>query len=275
MARRKIEIIASEETYRNLATFTDINQLNNAVRHYKRQYADQLTNTAVKVLDVLHRYSAKYTGVSFLAKNTIAEIVGVSRRTVIRVCQLLESLGIVKQYEMKRSSDMKQTSNAIVIQPIEELQTTETVTQEATDNSANMSHENKFNSIKTNNINKRIERVDNDNIESIKLDKSFTSDYVPEPFKQLVGAFFNDAATIEEYWRMVRISAYHIRDIYELTDNDVLNLGMESFRQTVAKWRKKRIKTKPIAYFWGVINRKIDYMFFEFLRDNGGHYYVS
>ncbi|PEP84722.1 cytosolic protein, partial [Bacillus toyonensis] len=33
-------------------------------------------------------------------------------------CQHLESLGIIKQLEMKRKSDMQQTSNAIVIQPI-------------------------------------------------------------------------------------------------------------------------------------------------------------
>lgn len=118
MSKKVIEIIASEESYRNLSTFSDIKQLNEAVRQYKVKYADKLTNTAVRVLDVLHRYSAKYTGVSFMAKNTIAELIGVSRRTVIRVCQLLESLGIIKQYEMKRSSDMKQTSNAIVIQAV-------------------------------------------------------------------------------------------------------------------------------------------------------------
>ena len=48
----------------------------------------------------------------------IAEDLNISRRTVIRVCLHLESLGIIKQLEMKRKSDMRQTSNAIVIQPI-------------------------------------------------------------------------------------------------------------------------------------------------------------
>ncbi|MGQ0422797.1 cytosolic protein, partial [Bacillus sp. HC-Mk] len=68
--------------------------------------------------DHLHHYSAKYLGVSFKTKNNIADALHISRRTVIRVCQYLESLGIIKQLEMKRKSDRRQTSNVIVIQPI-------------------------------------------------------------------------------------------------------------------------------------------------------------
>ena len=77
-------------------------------------------------MDLLHRYNAKYTGVSFLRKNQIGDLIGKSRRTAIRACRRLEELGIIRQYEMKRSSDMQQTSNAIVVQPIH----IEVVTQE-------------------------------------------------------------------------------------------------------------------------------------------------
>ncbi|WP_206631358.1 hypothetical protein, partial [Mesorhizobium sp. M7A.F.Ca.MR.362.00.0.0] len=42
---------------------------------------------------------------------------GLGYRTVIRICGRLESLGIIRQYAMKRASDMQQTSNAIVIIP--------------------------------------------------------------------------------------------------------------------------------------------------------------
>ena len=122
MAKQKIQIIASEETYKNLQTFADISELNETVRAHKERFKDDLTKSAAKVLDLLHRYSAKYTGVSFLLKNTIAKELEISRRTVIRACQQLESLGIIRQYEMKRKTDMMQTSNAIVIQPITDSQ---------------------------------------------------------------------------------------------------------------------------------------------------------
>ncbi|PFB52070.1 cytosolic protein, partial [Bacillus thuringiensis] len=103
-----ITIIASEETYENLASFQTLKELNDTVRAYKKQY--KLNKNQMAVLDHLHHYSAKYLGVSFKTKNNIADALHISRRTVIRVCQYLETLGIIKQLEMKRKSDMRQTS---------------------------------------------------------------------------------------------------------------------------------------------------------------------
>lgn len=113
MSKKAITIIANEESYKNLATFTTIEELNKTVRHYRDNFKDQLNKNAIAILDILHRYSAKYTGCSFRAKQNIADDLNISRRTVIRACQLLESLGIIKQYETKRNSDKQQTSNAI------------------------------------------------------------------------------------------------------------------------------------------------------------------
>src|SRR5699024_9892671 len=54
-------------------------------------------------------------------KSTIAEHIGKSRRTIIRVCNRLESLGIIEQHEARRvRGDRRQSSNIIVIQPIKE-----------------------------------------------------------------------------------------------------------------------------------------------------------
>ena len=154
MAKQKIQIIASEETYKNLQTFADISELNEAVRAHKERFKDDLTKSAVKVLDLLHRYSAKYTGVSFLLKNTIAKELEISRRTVIRACQQLESLGIIRQYEMKRKTDMMQTSNAIVIQPITASQKRPLVQGADTQESPKVSHQKNNISLKQNiNIN--------------------------------------------------------------------------------------------------------------------------
>jgi DNA-binding Lrp family transcriptional regulator len=139
MAKERIEIIASEATYENLSTFKSIEELNETVRSYKDKFAGELNKTAVAVLDVIHRHAAKYKGVAFPSKNYIAEKVGKSRRTVIRVCQRLEELGIIRQLEMKRASDMKQTSNAIVIQPLNEC--TGTQIESVTQDEPKMSHQ--------------------------------------------------------------------------------------------------------------------------------------
>jgi hypothetical protein len=95
--------------------FKSIEELNAAVAAHKRNH--KLSKTEIAVLDVLARYSCKNIGKSWLAKSTIARLVGKSRRTVIRACNRLEALGIIRQYERRRETgDRRQTSNLIVIQ---------------------------------------------------------------------------------------------------------------------------------------------------------------
>jgi DNA-binding MarR family transcriptional regulator len=102
-----------------MQTFISVAEMDEAIRCHKRN--NQLNKTEIAVLDVLARFSCKEIGKSFLAKNTIAKLIGKSRRTVIRACNRLESLGIIRQYERKRTTgDRRQTSNLIVILPAEE-----------------------------------------------------------------------------------------------------------------------------------------------------------
>lgn len=160
MAKTAITIIASEETFKNLSTFKEIEELNHTVRTQLERHTDDLTKSAINVLKLLQRYSCKYLGVSFMRKNTIASLLGISRRTVIRACNLLEELKIIKQYEMRRDTDNLQTSNAIVIQPIEdEVFVTEMVEQSTktdckttndTQDCQNLSHQKDNFSFKTN-----------------------------------------------------------------------------------------------------------------------------
>src|SRR5690606_19903840 len=109
--------------------FKTIEQLNESVRIHKRN--PKLNETDRAVLDLLAQYSCKVIGKSWLAKSTIAELVGKSRRTIIRVCKKLESLGIIRQYERKRATgDRRQTSNLIVILPAVEPAQEKNVTAE-------------------------------------------------------------------------------------------------------------------------------------------------
>nr|WP_229192506.1 helix-turn-helix domain-containing protein [Bacillus cereus] len=141
--KQAITIIAGEETYQNLASFQMIDELNTAARVHKEKFADQLNKNQLAVFNHLQNHSSKYFGVSFKSKKKIAEALHISRRTVIRACQRLESLGMIKQLEMKRKSDMRQTSNIIVIQPI--IVEEQIVTEDPSKKFQNFSHqENKY-----------------------------------------------------------------------------------------------------------------------------------
>ncbi|MED3070286.1 cytosolic protein, partial [Bacillus thuringiensis] len=125
MKTKRIDVIAKEESYHNLSVFIDVEELNKVVRTYKDVIRTSVKRADVQarlitLLDILKRHSCKYVGVSFLCKNSIADIMEVSYKTVQRLMKKLVDLGMIKQIAMKRKKDMLQTSNAIIIQPIVE-----------------------------------------------------------------------------------------------------------------------------------------------------------
>lgn len=109
-----MKLVNYDKTRAAFAPFETIEELNANTQAIRDQYAEILTSSEKAVLDVLHRYASKYYGVTYLAKSTIAEIVGLSRRQVIRICQRFEAMGIIVQYATDRKRGGGQTSNTIV-----------------------------------------------------------------------------------------------------------------------------------------------------------------
>jgi hypothetical protein len=239
-------IIANESTYTNLATFETIEELNETIRTYKRQLADELNKTELAVLDLLHRYSAKYKGVSFLCKNTIGEMIGKSRRTIIRVCNRLEALGIVRQLPMKRASDMQQTSNAIVIQPIVTQETAENVTP-----------------IKQNISLKQKPYLHN----------TYPSGPVPVTpyvmFKNFVSNFVNDPKLTSKLYGIYLAQSSYIRDNYD--SGELLNIGLQAIKETFQASKRKRLRNIT-GYYHGTISAMYSRMQFD---DRIANYYVT
>ncbi|RVT56440.1 helix-turn-helix domain-containing protein [Niallia taxi] len=142
--------IANETVYQSLSSFESLEQLNEAVRKYKDQISEMNLRQDVKrnlllVLEYIKRHSCRFFGVSWKGKRKIASELGLSDRTVIRLCQRLESLGFIQQHEMKRASDMQQTSNAIVIAPAACTENVRQATEEMSDHKNNISLKQKHN----------------------------------------------------------------------------------------------------------------------------------
>lgn len=197
MAKNAITIVAGENTYENLSTFNTIEELNETVRAHKEACADVLNKTQIAVLDLLHRYSAKYKGVSFLAKNKIAELIGKSRRTVIRACQALEQSGIIRQYEMKRKSDMQQTSNAIVIMPVEIIEEKAVEQEFVTQDERELSHQEDKTFLKQNIKNNNTTRED-------APEENYPS-FIPSSFVNKVKPYFPKLDDVYQLWGKVRL----------------------------------------------------------------------
>lgn len=56
----------------------------------------------ISLLELLKRYSCKQLGVSYMCKNTIADVLELSYKTIQRLMKKLVDLGIIKQIFMKR-----------------------------------------------------------------------------------------------------------------------------------------------------------------------------
>ena len=78
MEKKRIDVIATKESFHNLSSFKDVEELNKTVRAYRDTIRMSIKRTDVQsklitLLEILKRHSCKYVGVSFLCKNSIAE----------------------------------------------------------------------------------------------------------------------------------------------------------------------------------------------------------
>lgn len=133
---------------------------------------------------------------------------------------------------------MRQTSNAIVIQEIEE-----NVTQACTKT------EEKCNTKKTTSSLKQVIN----NKRTNELDSTFTSSNVPKEFITLVGKFYDSASIVEELWKCVTVSKY--RESFD--SQTVLTIALESFKQLIPIVKRQRVKRSVYALFWGILKRKL------------------
>lgn len=290
--KQAIEIIAGEETYKNLSTFESVHELNETVRHYKQVLADKLNKTQLAVLELLHNYSANEgkkngvhsVGVSWLRKNKIAETLGKSRRTIIRVCKHLEALGIIRQYEMKRESDMYQTSNAIVIQPLpeeNEFEKTQNVTQEPIENQRKMSHQkNNCFSLKQNiktykerkavsydsnylNLSNTPKQINKKAVQ----ESNFIPHWIPKTFSKFVSNFYSDSKTIKEFWIVVK-QCNRVIDCISgdraFNKEQEIHIAITAFKEFVTKIKSGVYMKKGIfAYFNGIVNKIMGNLYFD------------
>ncbi|MBG9841749.1 cytosolic protein [Bacillus tropicus] len=249
--KQGITIIAGNETYENLATFKTIDELNKTVRAYKEKFADQLNKTQLAVLNKLHNYSSKFFGVSFRTKKNIAEDLNISRRTVIRVCLHLESLGIIKQLEMKRNSDMRQTSNAIVIQPI--IVEEQVVTQAPIKNEEKC-HTNKTTPVSLKQNIKDINKRNSNESQSNVNDNDFIDYRVPQSMRMKLATAFGSKVINESFHNAINIAKKAAKKFNLLSDKDVFNnilanASVALFSKTHEVEHNGELMKNPIGYF--------------------------
>ncbi|MEK4889744.1 helix-turn-helix domain-containing protein [Bacillus sp. FSL M7-0996] len=271
MEKKRIDVIATKESFHNLSTFKEVEELNKTIRAYRDNIRMSIKRTDVQskliaLLEILKRHSCKYVGVSFLCKNRIAEKMEVSYKTVQRLMKKLVDLGMVKQVAMKRTKDMLQTSNAIIIQPIMEEVSNKLDTKSPT----------KCPTIKTTpvslkqnikDINKRNSNENNTTPEENIKAADFVAHWVPERFVSLTSSFYSESKTIQELWKVVRqcnkVTNFSTGDKAFDMDQEI-TIGLKAIKEFVMKIKSgAKMNKGKFAYFNGIVNNLMDKFYFN------------
>lgn len=246
---------ANIEKFKSFSQFQSLQEFNNHMEMWLVDYKKKFTKSELIGLKRLVRYSAKVPGVCNAKIGTILKAIhedknghGISRSTFKRFLQKAKSVGMLTIYETERKNG-SQSCNLYVFN---RYASNELPKKEHLDY-----HKETSNLLETNN---------NINNRSNELDATYTRDYVPSTFIKLVKCYFNKAKVIEEYWRMARVAAY--RNNREKETELVLHYAILAFKQMVATYKIKKIHN-PVAYFYTVLTRKFEELYFEDLYEMG------
>ncbi|MGX5623477.1 helix-turn-helix domain-containing protein [Bacillus cereus] len=271
MERKRIDVIATKESFHNLSSLKDVDELNRTIRTYRDNIRVSIKRMDVQsklitLLEILKRHSCKYVGVSFLCKNRIAEKMEVSYKTVQRLMKKLVDLEMIKQVAMKRKKDMLQTSNAIIIQPIVEEVSNKVDTKSPT---KCPTIKTKPVSLKQNikDINKRNSNENSNTPEKNIEQADFIAHWVPERFVSLVSSFYSESKTIQELWKVVRqcnkVTNFSTGN-KAFTKDQELTIGLKAIKEFVMKIKSGvKMKKGKFAYFNGIVNKLMDKFYFD------------
>ena len=252
--KKRIDRIAGEETYTHLKTFENVEQMNVTVRQYKDTIADMglrkdLKRNLLTILEYLKRHSCRYFGVSFKGKRKIAADLEMSDKTITRLCKHLETLGVIKQYAMKRPTDMLQTADAIVIQPVE------------------------CRLGKKNNRQDDDKMSDQKNKTSLKQNNLLHNTYQPAAPVTFYGCFkdFIERTIGKDQHltsRLFGVYKAHTNVLLKhgaFSRQDVEEAGLQSLKSAVMATKTKKIRNLP-GYFNGALDQMLDKLYFDAIQ---------
>jgi hypothetical protein len=260
------------EQFESFSLFTSLKQFNTHLEMWLATCKLEFSKGELVGLKRLVRFAAKIPGVCNAKIGTVLKSIhdeyegnGISRSTFKRMIQKAIKLGILTVHETERKNG-SQSSNLYVFNPF---------TKSEPPKEEQLNHPNKTNNLfKTKELDQkiitRIEASPSEKligtITEINLDHTYTSERVPSEFIQLVKVYFSEAKTIEDFWRMTTIAANkhgHKEDL-----GQVIHIAIQSFKQLIRKMKLGRI-IKPIAYYYGIVNKKFGELFFEEWLDLG------
>jgi hypothetical protein len=254
------------EDFKNFSQFSSIKEFNNTIEMFLAEHKKDFTIGELIAFKRLVRFSAKYVGVANAKIGTLLKInhvkmngFGISRSTFERMLRKAKKLGILTVKNTVKSKGGKGHNVYIfnTIDGLKEEKLTDCKNQEKPYESKprrpKLERETSilFKTSNNKDLNKRKED---------HLDATFTASYIPKEFVQAVRPFFDQASTIEEFWKSVFLDT---RKITHIVDQETITYtAINAFKQSIRAYKKGKIRTTLIAFFTGTFKNLMDQAYF-------------
>lgn len=242
------------EQFKHLSQFRDLKDFNNHIEQWMIDLKSKFTKSELIALKRLIRFSVKVVGVCNAKIQTLVSACHeagqeISRSTFERMLRKAKQFGLVQVINTFKG-DGKQSHNVYVFQRYQIVSDSSTID---VPESAKIDGAYKTNNLlETNNhFNKRNDNVQKEN----KLDASYTSNRVPEEFRDFVKYFFDDAKTIEEFWKIITIQTYYYT---YMSVDDKVSLAIDAMKQMVRNIKQGRKVHNIFGYYWGIVGAILD-----------------
>lgn len=271
--------VGNINSFKGYSQFRDLDDFNNNVEMFLFLHKKAFTKTEYMLFMRLTKYAATVPGVATTCIKTILKAckkidfkLGASESTFHRMKRKAIKLGILEIKPMFRKNE-SQASNLWVFKRFDGKKVSANCTENLKNDTPKTKSEQSQPAVQKGKIVKQMTPlkaikyskasntfINTKRTEEPLLDYTYTADYVPKEFVQAVKPFFNQAKLIEEYWRMVKIDTYSVKEL--LDDDTILYTAIHSFKQMIGKLKKGKVNN-PIAYFKGVLHKQVDKLYAE------------
>ncbi|MEC1023530.1 helix-turn-helix domain-containing protein [Bacillus paralicheniformis] len=226
-----------------MASFRSLDELNDAIRTHIYRNKAALTPAAIEVLKVLSRHACKTPGVAYLKLQSIADLIGRHRVTVIRAIKRLVDCGIIRKEAKFRPISGGNGANMYVILP-------------ADNNDATPQMQLRSTSDKSTEETAEAPKSSGEAVIPKSVNKLLRNTY--SAFKSLVDSFVNDRKLTN---RLYGIYLAHTRYLKGVYDSEILEeIGLYAVRQTFIATKRKYIRNLT-GYYNGVLDRMLDRLY--------------
>ncbi|KGP74661.1 helix-turn-helix domain-containing protein [Pontibacillus yanchengensis] len=232
-------------------------EMNQAIKSHIGEHGYQLSDTVIEMIHLLSRYACKYPGVAFLKNDTIANLIGKSRRTVIRVLNKLVEYSIITRLENMRLQRGGNGANLYIINPTVTQKVTRSKEAENAEVSTDLAPDEQDEPLSFKSINKKEFK------ESLQVEDSHLKNSYRE-FKKLVYCFIPEKTFFYRLYRSYKSQIKSLETIY--AEETLHDIGIHALKAMFSAMKMKEIHN-PVGYFSRIVKQKLDDLYFERLRE--------